>query len=250
MFGPARARSSYREFAPVSAVAACTWEGVPGWFRTLRVLPDGCVDLTWDGEAIRVATPHLGPARYPLRAGERNVGVRLRPGTAGAVLGVPVSELAAAGWPVPLEQLWGARARHFTNALRGLDHDLARQLLERQVADARLDPCVLEAATRLAAPDADVARIARAVGLSGRELRRRCHEQVGIGPKSLHRVLRFQRFVRGIGAVATGRVGLCAAAADAGYADQAHLSRECRRLSGSSPRALAERWAAHGEHPG
>lgn len=53
------------------------------------------------------------------------------------------------------------------------------------------------------------------------------------GPKTLQRVLRFQRFMR-----AAPRVELAGAAALAGYADQSHLSRETRRLAGMSPREL------------
>jgi len=48
-------------------------------------------------------------------------------------------------------------------------------------------------------------------------------------------VLRFQRFMAQLG---RPRVELAGAAAAAGYADQSHLSREARRLSGLSPRQL------------
>jgi AraC-like DNA-binding protein len=54
----------------------------------------------------------------------------------------------------------------------------------------------------------------------------------------LDRVLRFQRFVS-LAATASGRrLVLTHAAADLGYADQAHLSRECLRLSGLTPTQL------------
>jgi AraC-like DNA-binding protein len=56
----------------------------------------------------------------------------------------------------------------------------------------------------------------------------------------LRRILRFQRFLT---AARTSRPGrqLAALAADAGYADQAHLTRESRELSGSTPAALLDR---------
>ena len=50
-----------------------------------------------------------------------------------------------------------------------------------------------------------------------------------------------------IEAVAAGCVSLAGIAATLGYADQAHLGRECLRLSGSTPRALVSRWAASAE---
>jgi len=75
------------------------------------------------------------------------------------------------------------------------------------------------------------------VGLSGRQLRRRCEAAVGYGPKTLQRVLRFRRFVAQIDAPA-GPPGLAQAAADSGYADQPHLTRETLRLAGLPPAAL------------
>ena len=54
----------------------------------------------------------------------------------------------------------------------------------------------------------------------------------------MHRILRFQGFL----ALAHGREPsgpqLALLAADAGYADQSHLTRESLRLSGLTPRAL------------
>src|SRR3546814_8539109 len=69
--------------------------------------------------------------------------------------------------------------------------------------------------------------------MSERSLRRRCREAFGYGPKTLDRVLRFQRFLAL--ARAPGERRLAGLAQDAGYADQAHITREGRRLSGLSP---------------
>jgi transcriptional regulator GlxA family with amidase domain len=79
------------------------------------------------------------------------------------------------------------------------------------------------------------------VFVSERELQRRFIEHVGYGPKTLHRVLRFQRFLR---QAASAQVDLAGAAALAGYADQAHLGRETRRLAGLTPRQLRH-WDVH-----
>ena len=75
------------------------------------------------------------------------------------------------------------------------------------------------------------------------ELRRRCLHAVGVSPKVLQRTLRFQGFLAlaQAGATASGRRGadgMAGLAVDVGYADQAHLSRECLRLSGVTPRQL------------
>lgn len=96
------------------------------------------------------------------------------------------------------------------------------------------------AAALLRAPVARTGDVAAAVGLSERQLRRRCHAAAGYGPKTLQRVHRFQRFVRRLDATSDGAaLDLAAIAADAGYADQAHLTRECAALAGLSPSALA-----------
>ena len=100
------------------------------------------------------------------------------------------------------------------------------------------DPAVTQAARLLRDPQARAEDVASDVGLSVRQLRRRCHAAVGYGPKTLQRVLRFRRFVSRIDACPAG-LDLAAIAAEAGYADQAHLTRECGELSGLAPAALA-----------
>jgi AraC-like DNA-binding protein len=77
-----------------------------------------------------------------------------------------------------------------------------------------------------------VETLAGELGLSERQLRRRCHAAAGYGPKTLQRVLRFRRFL------AARNPDLARAALDAGYADQSHLTRECTRLAGATPAAL------------
>jgi AraC-like DNA-binding protein len=54
----------------------------------------------------------------------------------------------------------------------------------------------------------------------------------------LHRVLRFRRFLARVDA-SRGAADLADVAALAGYADQAHLTRESTSLAGLPPAALA-----------
>jgi hypothetical protein len=63
---------------------------------------------------------------------------------------------------------------------------------------------------------------------------------VGFAPKAVHRILRFQRFLALAHARGLGEADVAELAADAGYADQPHLSRESLRLSGKPPRALLD----------
>jgi transcriptional regulator GlxA family with amidase domain len=86
------------------------------------------------------------------------------------------------------------------------------------------------------ANDARVEAIADGVGVTTRTLHRHCVDGFGYGAKTLHAVLRFRRYL----ALADAAPGapLAQLAFMAGYADQPHLTRECRRLSGLAPRAL------------
>lgn len=76
------------------------------------------------------------------------------------------------------------------------------------------------------------------VGLGERQLRRRFQAGVGYGPKTLARVLRFQRLLALLRDDQGGRPSLAEVAVRAGYADQAHMTAECTRLAGRSPAAL------------
>jgi methylphosphotriester-DNA--protein-cysteine methyltransferase len=112
------------------------------------------------------------------------------------------------------------------------------------VADGEPDPAVTWATALLSDPRARTDDVAAEIGLSLRQLRRRCHAAVGYGPKTLQRVLRFRRFVSRVDEGGPAARDLAIVAAEAGYADQAHLTRECGRLSGLTPAALARQRAS------
>ncbi|MGH2687373.1 MAG: DUF6597 domain-containing transcriptional factor, partial [Actinomycetota bacterium] len=96
---------------------------------------------------------------------------------------------------------------------------------------------VRAAARRVADPWARVEALGDDLGIGERHLRRRFAAAVGYPPKTLQRILRFQRFLTLARAAAGGPRpvdrpgGLAGLAAAAGYADQAHLTRECSRLA-------------------
>jgi AraC-like DNA-binding protein len=238
---------AYRELPlpgrPASHVA-CLWTRDPEPVASVRrILPDACVDVVWvQGDRLVVAGPATGPALAALPAGAASAGVRFRVGAAGSALGVPARELRELN--VELEEVWGARAaRRLAGRLeRAATPDAAVAALvsavcERLPPARELDGLVRAAALRAAAPRTAVERVASDLGLGERQLRRRFADAVGYGPKTLQRVLRFQRFL--VLAEAAGDApDLAQLAFAAGYADQAHLTRECRRLSGLTPAAL------------
>jgi transcriptional regulator GlxA family with amidase domain len=71
------------------------------------------------------------------------------------------------------------------------------------------------------------------VGISRRQLGRLFQERIGIGPKSLGRLGRFQRALRGLDG--NPRSSLASVATRAGYFDQAHMSRDFRLFAGTTP---------------
>ncbi len=233
----------YREFPPSAQFRneiRCLWVGVtpPAGRPPTLVLPDACIDLIWQsGVGAFVAGPDTGPVSDARPAGTVLAGVRFRPGAGGAALGLPLSELLdlrvdADDLPaLPRGLLPGSLAPE--DALRRLT-DLAADL----VTDRPADRLVLEAARLLDRPGARAERVAAGLEIGERQLRRRCQAAVGYGPRMLHRVLRFRRFVTRIDA-APGRLDLAGIATGTGYADQAHLTRESTRLAGLPPAALA-----------
>jgi AraC-like DNA-binding protein len=229
--------AGYAEKAPVpelGTVLTCAWTRTvdPGPVRVYRVVPDGCLDLIWDGSALYVAGPDTGPVLTATPPGTL-VGVRFAPGTAPGVLGVPAAALRD-GRPGLAELGRGTVGPAFDGlADRLADADSARAalLLQRAVLDGLrpdlLDPAVpaVLAGLRSAEP---VATLADRLGFTERALHRRSVAAFGYGPKFTQRVLRFQHAV----GLARGGWSFARVAADAGYADQAHLSREVRALAG------------------
>jgi AraC-like DNA-binding protein len=243
----------YREVGPPAALGhavSCVWVGVTpaGSAPPTRVLPDACVDLIWQrGSGVFLAGPDTGPVIMPMPPGTVLAGVRLRPGAGGPALGRPLTGLLdqrPGPGELPAELGRGIGARLAAEVPGGLSPDIALRRLVRLagelVTSAPPDPLVALAARRLARPDAQVHQVARELAISERQLNRRCRAAVGYGPALLRRVLRFRRFVSRVDATAdtADLADLACLAAETGYADQAHLTRESSQLAGLPPRAL------------
>ncbi|WP_301111380.1 DUF6597 domain-containing transcriptional factor [Microbacterium sp.] len=227
----------YREFAPpagLASVASCLWENHSAGPHAQRIIPDGCVDLVWMREELVLVGADTGPVLYLPAEGEEPVsGIRLRPGAAGAVLGISASEVrdargpAVAVWPELAPAVGEALA--LAEPTRRLDL-LARAVLQRR---GERDVLVAAAAHRLALPTMNVSTVAAELGVSERHLHRRTVAAVGYGPKMLERVARLRRLM-----ALSGRprpLPLAQRAAVAGYASQSHMSDDVRRLTGLTP---------------
>lgn len=228
---------TYRELAPPTGllpVVACLWEHDVPPGHEQRIIPDGCVDLVrLDGELVVVgadtgpvvSAPGVVPA-------SRTSGIRLRPGAAGAVLGLPASEVR--DQRVPLADLWPDVGPALAETLDTADPAGRLNLLARTVLHRRAerDELVAAAARRLGVPGVRIAGVAEDLGVSERHLHRRTVTAVGYGPKMLGRVARLRRLI----ALSAGtQPPLADRALLAGYASQAHMSDEVRRLTGRTP---------------
>lgn len=195
---------------------------------TARILPDGCMDLIWHSGDVFIAGPDTAVQAHPRRDPGRLFGLRFAAGTGPAVLGVPADEFTDR--QVPLDQVWSP-----AEVRRIAESSSPGEALE---AAARRrwqspDPALVEVAARARAGWA-VDAIAARLGLSARHLQRRVRVAFGYGPKTLTRILRMQRAL----ALARGGTPFADVSAVAGYADQAHLSREVRALAGVPLREL------------
>jgi AraC-like DNA-binding protein len=240
-------KSVYREFRPdqrLRPFVECGWLRSGLATPSLRVMPDGCVDvfITTDGNVMI-----SGPANtfYDMPTSNRDVlaGLRLRPGVAAAVIGSPASEFT--NMRVPLDSAFGVAGRRMADHLLEAVTPTQRiSLLGDLVLDyfatvePALDRPVVRAVSVLRSdPDTPVSALADEVGLSERQLRRRFEVAVGYGPKRLGRVFRFQRLLDLIHASHDGpRWSQLALAA--GYADQSHMINECVALAGRPPTTL------------
>jgi AraC-like DNA-binding protein len=242
--------SEYREHAPPPALAThllCTWTQAISDARMAyphRVLPDGCVDIVWVNDTAPVVA---GPATQAFIAclppRSLIVGARCRPGLAADLLGVPATELlnqevplrdVCAGLATPLSAQM-AEKRSVTGKLAVVEAVLTTHLAGAGPADPIVAACIAWLAQH---PYGRVHQFSRIIGLSSRQLQRRFSAAVGYGPKTFHRILRFQRLLALARQQQVGDGNLSQLALDAGYADQAHMTREIQRLAGRQPTAL------------
>jgi AraC-like DNA-binding protein len=208
-------------------------DGAPNGSPPLRVVPDGSADIIWrdDGRVVTavIAGPDTESQLAPLAEGSRMLGIRFAPGAADAVLGIPLD--AVRDQRVPLGELWGPVAEELAERVALSDQPEAALVTAiQQRITAPPDPTTAAIARQLefAAGPGVVSGVADDVGVSERQLQRRCRTAFGYGPKTLHRVLRFQRALR----LARSGGRLADVAAVVGYADQAHMARDTRRLAG------------------
>jgi AraC-like DNA-binding protein len=245
-------RESYVEHPPwpgLASVVRTVWiQRTGGEAYVQRHLPAGGVEIHFPiGGHPQLVGPLTGPAIEVIPAHTTIVGVRFQPGTAPPL---PTALDDLVDHRLGLAELWGSSVDRLVEAMARAETPqralvaLQAHLLHQFRSAVRVDPLVREAVKALMPwHPVSIDALATHLALSASQLRRRCLHTVGVSPKVLQRTLRFQGFIAlaQAGATASGRRGadgVAGLAVDAGYADQAHLSRECLRLTGLTPRQL------------
>lgn len=212
-----------------------------------HVPPDGCTSLLMPqggphAGALLYSGPWVEPLVVPVVPGQRFVGIRLRPGATDIVLNMPVTQLVNA--TAPAAMIGGPVGQRFQRdllALLGPHSDFDRDAmafdefwLQERVRFERPDALVSAIVDAIVAAKGEelIGELARAHGCAERTLLRRFRAATGLSPKQFARVRRFLaaawHAVDGI--ERWGRV-----AAEAGFADHAHLHHEVKAMLGKRP---------------
>ncbi len=254
---PADARVAIAWFHPAPRLlplVECYWtldvaDASPPHPAEVRALPDARVDLVFDlspdattgAPRAWLAGPRQSADCYRHTRPTHLLGATLLPTALGPLFGLSPARLSA-DWHA-LESLLGDLGRELTAAvaaLAGRDSRLAflDAFLAARLADAHVDVRVRRAivAVEGAGGDIDVGSLSARVAASPRQLTRLFRDCMGMGPKRFGRIVRAQAALRRL---VQGETPLADLAADLGYADQAHLTRELRQLFGVAPARLA-----------
>jgi len=207
--------------------------------------PDGTTSLVFHvaSRSLLFSGPRTTPLVIETKPGDEYWGARLWPGAGLGLVPMPFASLRdtvipAAAVP-PVDWLISLMSRlplaaDCRDACAIWDDELGRRLRRCPEIDREVLAAALVAIR--ARGDLTVGALVRTVGLSSRQLRRRFLRATGLTPKELISARRVRAAL--IDAVDDDARRWTDIAADSGFSDQAHLSREVRRLLGSSPSAI------------
>lgn len=255
----------YREIKPTNSLAQfveCFWtlenEGISEPIKPESILPDGCVELILNfGAQFQEYKDNGQKERQPrnLLVGQMTrpvlisptgsvqlLGIRFHPGGTFPFFRIPMQELT--NRVLALGALTSEFERDLVARVEAARFPLLKiaaveKLLAERVRSCKHESWLPELAANIVRRCGQVSMdaLARAAGVSSRQLERRFLRDVGIGPKLLCRILRFQQVFR---AVQRDDLSWAAIAADCGYYDQAHLIRDFQQFARQTPASLFE----------
>lgn len=239
---------TYREYrtpAELRSVFACLWVKNCAVHQTQhwRTIPNGHSELAWHSETRELVLNGPGQAVTVGvdNAGQFAVGMRIRPEHTAWFAGVPADEIV--GDSVPLTTLhrsrWRAASQRMAQAATPQEALMAllAEIRKAELVPGTADPVVRSGLSQLRWTPR-VGGLGAQSHYSERAVRRRFRHETGLAPKTMQKVLRFQYFLALVAMQRERALPLSVLAAQCGYADQAHLSRECVTWSGLPPRRL------------
>ncbi|AFZ31555.1 transcriptional regulator, AraC family [Gloeocapsa sp. PCC 7428] len=250
---------AYYEFVPAIALADdidAFWyfpqKEIP---HCHRVLPDGCIDLifrfqrsSWGGGITNPLLTVYGPTdRFKLVNIEpctTFIGVRFKPGIAASYLGL--SAVSLFQQEVMAQECSARFVNMFDRLCECTSVKQALSIFQNAVLKLKMTTVddvprrVREAVKLLCANERQmqISDVASVIGVSERTLRRDIVASVGLSPKMLAQILRFQSAIALLRS--KKQLSLCNIALQNGYADQSHMTREFQAFSGLSPTAFIQ----------
>ncbi|MEX2122748.1 MAG: helix-turn-helix domain-containing protein [Woeseia sp.] len=253
---------NYREFVPPEALrrhVRRVWHLVldAGSGHVETVYPDGCCELIahrkspmhalgdqagWrQQERCVFAAQQRSAIRLVARGDVDCIGVRLQPAASSLLFKASLAglrdrivDLAGLDADFAMRFLEAASQAAVETAVADLS-----ELLERRLLPLQIDDRIEHAVGQLEACDGagPVKPIIAASGMSPRSFQSTFREQVGLSAKEFARILRLQATIRMLD---DGARSMAQLAVESGFADQAHATREVRRVTGTTPARLRE----------
>ncbi|GGK57221.1 AraC family transcriptional regulator [Planomonospora parontospora subsp. parontospora] len=221
-----------------------------------RIVSHPTVNMIIGPDFHRIAGVIRGGFSYTMRGSGRVLGARFRPGGFRPFLGGPVSELT--GHFAEIGEMYGTAGAALVEQVLAEPRPRSAVALTEAFLlglEPERDPLVEEVAALVATAESDVSvtrvdELAAGSGRSVRSLQRLFRDYVGVGPKWVIRRFRLHEAAERV----RQGLGLAALAAELGYTDQAHLTRDFTAAVGMPPAAYARlgsgaRPGAHGESP-
>jgi AraC-like DNA-binding protein len=251
----------YREIKPTPPLRSfieCFWTLEDDGFvdrSTQRILPDGCVELILNfgdrflqhADSGRTRQPRnfiVGQMTGPILISAIGVvellGIRFQPGGSRPFLNLPAHEIT--DQVVELGSLSSGFERRLVRACQRASN-LAQKVaavdacLVSRLNESKFDAHLLALAASIIDCHGlvSVDQLAANAGVSSRQLERRFLHEVGLGPKLLARIVRFQQVFR---AVDQSNPAWAEVAIECGYYDQAHLIRDFNQFAQQTPAVL------------
>jgi AraC-like DNA-binding protein len=240
----AEAAAGYVELATeMPDVFRCVWRrtGSDPRGASATVLPDACTDIVVDrsGTAVLVG-PTMLPHRHALETSVTLRGLRLQPWAVPLLFRLTAGDVRDA--VLPLDALVGSRWA------REVAEDVWHGRIPRPWRTVDTTPWQMNLVKGLLlAPSRSVEVTGRDWGVSERQARRITRDLTGLSPRELAHVGRLQRLLP---LMDRADHPLAELATEVGYTDQAHMSRDLRRLAGTTPRELRHERANLDTWPG